>query len=33
MRISVNLIEAAAIGVQVDTPADLARARQIAERM
>jgi 3-deoxy-manno-octulosonate cytidylyltransferase (CMP-KDO synthetase) len=33
MRISVSLIETAAIGVQVDTPADLARARQIAERM
>jgi 3-deoxy-manno-octulosonate cytidylyltransferase (CMP-KDO synthetase) len=33
MRISVTLIETASLGVQVDTPADLARARQIAERM
>jgi 3-deoxy-manno-octulosonate cytidylyltransferase (CMP-KDO synthetase) len=29
MRISVSLIEAARLGVQVDTPADLARARQL----
>jgi 3-deoxy-manno-octulosonate cytidylyltransferase (CMP-KDO synthetase) len=31
MRISVSLIDAAWLGVQVDTPADLARARQLAE--
>jgi 3-deoxy-manno-octulosonate cytidylyltransferase (CMP-KDO synthetase) len=31
MRISVSLIEAARLGVQVDTPADLARARQLLE--
>ena len=31
MHISVSLIDAARLGVQVDTPADLARARQIAE--
>src|SRR6516225_3275085 len=30
MRISVSLIEAGRLGVQVDTPADLARARQLA---
>ncbi len=30
MRISVSLIEAARLGVQVDTPADLARARRLA---
>ena len=29
MRISVSLIEAARLGVQVDTPADLERARQL----
>jgi 3-deoxy-manno-octulosonate cytidylyltransferase (CMP-KDO synthetase) len=29
MRISVSLIDAARLGVQVDTPADLARARQL----
>jgi 3-deoxy-manno-octulosonate cytidylyltransferase (CMP-KDO synthetase) len=33
MRISVSLIAAARVGVQVDTPADLARARRFAERM
>jgi 3-deoxy-manno-octulosonate cytidylyltransferase (CMP-KDO synthetase) len=32
MRISVSLIEVARLGVQVDTPADLARARQLMER-
>jgi len=31
MRISVSLIDVARLGVQVDTPADLARARQLAE--
>ena len=31
MRISVSLIDAARLGVQVDTPADLARARKLAE--
>jgi 3-deoxy-manno-octulosonate cytidylyltransferase (CMP-KDO synthetase) len=31
MRISVSLIDAARLGVQVDTPADLARARHLAE--
>jgi 3-deoxy-manno-octulosonate cytidylyltransferase (CMP-KDO synthetase) len=31
MRISVSLIEAARLGVQVDTPADLARARKLLE--
>jgi 3-deoxy-manno-octulosonate cytidylyltransferase (CMP-KDO synthetase) len=31
MRISVSLIEAHRIGVQVDTPADLARARHLSE--
>jgi 3-deoxy-manno-octulosonate cytidylyltransferase (CMP-KDO synthetase) len=30
MRISVSLIDAARLGVQVDTPADLARARELA---
>src|SRR5437899_2611618 len=29
MRISVSLVDAACLGVQVDTPADLARARQV----
>ena len=33
MRISVSLIEAHRIGVQVDTPADLERARQLARRL
>jgi 3-deoxy-manno-octulosonate cytidylyltransferase (CMP-KDO synthetase) len=33
MRISVSLIDAARLGVQVDTPADLARARHLAERL
>ena len=33
MRISVSLIEASRLGVQVDTPADLARARRLVERM
>jgi hypothetical protein len=33
MRISVSLIDPAWLGVQVDTPADLARARQLAERI
>ena len=33
MRISVRLIEASRLGVQVDTPADLARARRLVERM
>jgi 3-deoxy-manno-octulosonate cytidylyltransferase (CMP-KDO synthetase) len=32
MRIWVSLIEKAQLGVQVDTPADLARARQLMER-
>jgi 3-deoxy-manno-octulosonate cytidylyltransferase (CMP-KDO synthetase) len=32
MRISVTLIDPARLGVQVDTPADLARARQLAEQ-
>jgi 3-deoxy-manno-octulosonate cytidylyltransferase (CMP-KDO synthetase) len=32
MRISVSLIEAGRLGVQVDTAADLARARQLLER-
>jgi 3-deoxy-manno-octulosonate cytidylyltransferase (CMP-KDO synthetase) len=32
MRISVSLIDAAWLGVQVDTPADLARARVLMER-
>jgi 3-deoxy-manno-octulosonate cytidylyltransferase (CMP-KDO synthetase) len=31
MRISVTLIDKAQLGVQVDTPADLARARQFAD--
>jgi 3-deoxy-manno-octulosonate cytidylyltransferase (CMP-KDO synthetase) len=31
MRISVSLIEASRLGVQVDTPSDLARARQLLE--
>jgi 3-deoxy-manno-octulosonate cytidylyltransferase (CMP-KDO synthetase) len=31
MRISVSLIEAARLGVQVDTPADLERARQLMD--
>src|SRR2546429_351656 len=31
MRISVSLIDPARLGVQVDTPADLARARQLVE--
>jgi 3-deoxy-manno-octulosonate cytidylyltransferase (CMP-KDO synthetase) len=31
MRISVSLISAARLGVQVDTPADLARARQLMQ--
>jgi 3-deoxy-manno-octulosonate cytidylyltransferase (CMP-KDO synthetase) len=33
MRISVSLIDAPRLGVQVDTPADLARARHLAERL
>ena len=33
MSISVSLIEAHRIGVQVDTPADLERARQLARRL
>jgi 3-deoxy-manno-octulosonate cytidylyltransferase (CMP-KDO synthetase) len=33
MRISVSLIEAHRIGVQVDTPADLERARQLARQV
>jgi 3-deoxy-manno-octulosonate cytidylyltransferase (CMP-KDO synthetase) len=33
MRISVTLIDAARLGVQVDTPDDLARARKLAERI
>jgi 3-deoxy-manno-octulosonate cytidylyltransferase (CMP-KDO synthetase) len=33
MRISVSLIDPARLGVQVDTPADLARARHLAERL
>jgi 3-deoxy-manno-octulosonate cytidylyltransferase (CMP-KDO synthetase) len=32
MRISVSLIDPAWLGVQVDTPADLARARELMER-
>jgi 3-deoxy-manno-octulosonate cytidylyltransferase (CMP-KDO synthetase) len=32
MRISVGLIQAGRLGVQVDTPADLARARQLMQR-
>ena len=32
MRISVSLIDPAWLGVQVDTPADLARARELLER-
>src|SRR5207302_1198611 len=32
MRISVSLMEAARLGVQVDTPADLARARRLMEQ-
>ena len=32
MHISVSLIDPAWLGVQVDTPADLARARELAER-
>jgi 3-deoxy-manno-octulosonate cytidylyltransferase (CMP-KDO synthetase) len=32
MHISVSLIEAARLGVQVDTPGDLARARRLVER-
>jgi 3-deoxy-manno-octulosonate cytidylyltransferase (CMP-KDO synthetase) len=32
MRISVSLIDPARLGVQVDTPADLARARQLANQ-
>jgi 3-deoxy-manno-octulosonate cytidylyltransferase (CMP-KDO synthetase) len=32
MRISVSLIDPARLGVQVDTPADLARARTLMER-
>ena len=33
MPISVSLIDAPRLGVQVDTPADLARARHLAERL
>jgi hypothetical protein len=33
MRISVSLINPACLGVQVDTPGDLARARHLAERL
>ena len=33
MRISVSLIDPAHLGVQVDTPADLARARHLMERV
>jgi 3-deoxy-manno-octulosonate cytidylyltransferase (CMP-KDO synthetase) len=33
MRISVGLIDPARLGVQVDTPADLARARQLVARV
>ncbi len=33
MRISVSLIEAGRLGVQVDTPADLERARQLMQQM
>jgi 3-deoxy-manno-octulosonate cytidylyltransferase (CMP-KDO synthetase) len=33
MRISVSLIEADRLGVQVDTPADLARARELFRRI
>lgn len=32
MRISVTLIEAARLGVQVDTPADLERARRLSQK-
>jgi 3-deoxy-manno-octulosonate cytidylyltransferase (CMP-KDO synthetase) len=32
MRISVSLIDPARLGVQVDTPADLARARQLVDQ-
>src|SRR5712691_4436215 len=32
MHISVNLVDPAQLGVQVDTPADLARARELMER-
>jgi 3-deoxy-manno-octulosonate cytidylyltransferase (CMP-KDO synthetase) len=33
MRIAVSLVDPAQVGVQVDTPADLARARQLMEQM
>ena len=33
MRISVSLIDAACLGVQVDTPADLERARRLIQQM
>jgi 3-deoxy-manno-octulosonate cytidylyltransferase (CMP-KDO synthetase) len=33
MRFSVALIDKSRLGVQVDTPADLARARELADRM
>jgi len=33
MRISVSLIEAARLGVQVDTPADLERARRLMQQL
>jgi CMP-2-keto-3-deoxyoctulosonic acid synthetase len=33
MRICVSLIEATRLGVQVDTPADLARARELFRQM
>lgn len=33
MRICVSLIEAASVGVQVDTPADLERARQLVRQV
>ena len=33
MRISVSLIDAARLGVQVDTPADLERARRLIQQM
>jgi CMP-2-keto-3-deoxyoctulosonic acid synthetase len=33
MRISVSLIEADRLGVQVDTPADLERARQLFQQV
>jgi hypothetical protein len=32
MHISVSLVDPAQLGVQVDTPADLARARELMER-